>query len=226
MLSSLEVLENYRIFRKVNLTHAIGLFYTPWKYEKTVFRGYRKIPLAWNGLISCVHRLLSMKIVFELTVRQIKYFDILQHCKMQKQVIFIWHRKTSSAHLHQIQCSLLVWLLFIYSVTLSWWRFLSYKTQSIDLQNKSVDWFLYDRNLCHERVKANSHYCRWSPYPMKISERQRFSGVFRRHRNRPYQGGRNVSFSVNFAYVRNEWFHILISETLIGCFLNDRKRMR
>ena len=24
--------------------------------------------------------------------------------------------------------------------------------QSIDLQNKSMDWFLYDKDLCHERV--------------------------------------------------------------------------
>ena len=30
--------------------------------------------------------------------------------------------------------------------------FLSYRNQSIDLQNKSVDWFVYDRNLRHERV--------------------------------------------------------------------------
>ena len=31
---------------------------------------------------------------------------------------------------------------------------LSYRNQSIDLQSKSVDWFLYDRDLRHERVKA------------------------------------------------------------------------
>ena len=29
---------------------------------------------------------------------------------------------------------------------------LSYRSQSIDLQSKSVDWFLYDRELRHERV--------------------------------------------------------------------------
>ena len=33
---------------------------------------------------------------------------------------------------------------------------LSYKNQSIDLQSKSIDWFLYDNGLRHERVKANS----------------------------------------------------------------------
>ena len=39
------------------------------------------------------------------------------------------------------------------SITLSWRRFLSYRNQSIDLLCKSMDWFLYDRDLCHERVK-------------------------------------------------------------------------
>ena len=38
-------------------------------------------------------------------------------------------------------------------LTLSWQRFLSYWNQSIDLQNKSMNWFLYGRDLRHERVK-------------------------------------------------------------------------
>ena len=29
-----------------------------------------------------------------------------------------------------------------------------YRNQSTDLQNKSMDWFLYDKNLHHERVNA------------------------------------------------------------------------
>ena len=39
-------------------------------------------------------------------------------------------------------------------LTLSWWRPISYRNQSIDLLSKSVDWFLYDIGLRHERVKA------------------------------------------------------------------------
>ena len=27
-----------------------------------------------------------------------------------------------------------------------------YKNQSIDLFCKSMDWFLYDKDLCHERI--------------------------------------------------------------------------
>ena len=37
--------------------------------------------------------------------------------------------------------------------TLSWRRPLSYRNQSIDLRSKSMDWFLYDNGLSHERVK-------------------------------------------------------------------------
>ena len=37
-------------------------------------------------------------------------------------------------------------------LTLSWGRPLSYRNQSIDLRGKSMDWFLYDNGLSHERV--------------------------------------------------------------------------
>ena len=39
-------------------------------------------------------------------------------------------------------------------LTLLWTRSLSYGNQSIDLQSKSMDWFLHDRDLRHERVKV------------------------------------------------------------------------
>ena len=38
---------------------------------------------------------------------------------------------------------------------LSWRRPLSYRNQSIDFQSKSMDWFLYDNSLRHERVKKS-----------------------------------------------------------------------
>ena len=41
-------------------------------------------------------------------------------------------------------------------LTLSWRRPLSYRNQTIDLRSKSVDWFLYDNGLSHERVKGLS----------------------------------------------------------------------
>ena len=38
-------------------------------------------------------------------------------------------------------------------LTLSWRRSLSYKNQSTNLKGRSMDWFLYDRDLRHERAK-------------------------------------------------------------------------
>ena len=38
------------------------------------------------------------------------------------------------------------------SLTLSWRRPLSYGNQSINLRSKSMNWFLYDNGLRHERV--------------------------------------------------------------------------
>ena len=49
----------------------------------------------------------------------------------------------------------------INTLTLSRRRPLSYRNQSIDLQNKSMDWFLYDNGLRHERVNLNNS---WSQY--------------------------------------------------------------
>ena len=40
---------------------------------------------------------------------------------------------------------------------LSWRRPLSYRNQFIDLLCKSVDWFLYNNGLLHERVKRQFH---------------------------------------------------------------------
>ena len=60
----------------------------------------------------------------------------------------------------------LIWL------TLSWRRPLSYRNQSIDLLCKSVDWFLYDNGLRHEKVKVAWYWisilCLKSQYPGKV----------------------------------------------------------
>ena len=49
-------------------------------------------------------------------------------------------------------------------LTLSWRRPLSYRNQSIDLQSKSMDWFLYDNNLRHEKVNIKANFGRQSLY--------------------------------------------------------------
>ena len=46
-------------------------------------------------------------------------------------------------------------------LTLSWQRPLLYRNQSIDLLCKSMDWFLYDNALRHERVNLLSPGTTW-----------------------------------------------------------------
>ena len=41
-------------------------------------------------------------------------------------------------------------------LSLSRWRSISYRNQSIDLQSKSMDWFLYDIGLRRGKVKQNA----------------------------------------------------------------------
>ena len=67
------------------------------------------------------------------------------------------------------------YLIFVYSypqgelyLTLSWRRSLSYRNQSIDLQSKSVDWFLYDNGLRHERVNRVTVCCEWDLNPQLL----------------------------------------------------------
>ena len=45
-------------------------------------------------------------------------------------------------------------------------KVLSYKNQPIDLQSKLIDWFVYDRNLCHEAVKGMNYPANitWTSY--------------------------------------------------------------
>ena len=39
-------------------------------------------------------------------------------------------------------------------LTLLWRRPLAYRNQSIDLRSKSMDWFLYNNGLRHDRVNS------------------------------------------------------------------------
>ena len=61
------------------------------------------------------------------------------------------------------------------SLTLSWRRLISYRNQSIDLFRKSVDWFLYDIGLRHERVKHPVVF--FSNLPMNRKSTQKHLGL-------------------------------------------------
>ena len=50
-------------------------------------------------------------------------------------------------------------------LTPSWRRSLSYRNQSINLQSKSMDWFLYGKDLSHERAKEHC-WLKFQPHNM------------------------------------------------------------
>ena len=56
------------------------------------------------------------------------------------------------SHLSYVSYYVLHFTLNYSFLTLSWRRSLSHRNQSIDLLCKSMDWFLYDRDLRHESV--------------------------------------------------------------------------
>ena len=62
-------------------------------------------------------------------------------------------KKKSIMHYNTYQITPGVWWMKRV-LSFSWRRSLLYRNQSIDLQNKSMNWFLYDRNFRHERVNA------------------------------------------------------------------------
>ena len=72
-------------------------------------------------------------------------------------------------------------LLWVWDLTLSWRKSLSYRNQYIDLQGKSMDWVLYNRDLHHEKVNLTPFkpiiifYLAWK-YP-KTKGSMMFSGV-------------------------------------------------
>ena len=75
-------------------------------------------------------------------------FDVFVHSKTQKtkeNKQWLWKNEISKWQEWTFKISV--------TLTLSWRRPLSYRIQSTDLRSKSMDWFLYDNGLRHERVK-------------------------------------------------------------------------
>ena len=69
-----------------------------------------------------------------------------------------WHAQSQQTSKPDHRESTIRWRILCmklyYQLTLSWRRSLSYRNHSIDLRSKSMDWFLYDNSLRHERVKS------------------------------------------------------------------------
>ena len=70
------------------------------------------------------------------------------------------------------------------TLTLPWQRPLSYRNQSIDLLRKSLDWFLYDNGLRHERVKYINPFQPSAPFLYLLKTSENFwCSVFRVYKN-------------------------------------------
>ena len=81
--------------------------------------------------------------------------DFFSKCDQIRRKLRIWsHFLKKSLIENFIFCAVKVCLTifehYVFVLTLSWLRSLLYRDQSIDLHS----WFLYDRNLRHERVKV------------------------------------------------------------------------
>ena len=86
-------------------------------------------------------------------------------------------------------------------LTLSWQRSLSYRNRSTDLLCKSMNWFLYDKDFHHERVKSLYYFFSIVNLNVKMNLMNLYFGFY---------GGigipqlRAISFCINQIY----WFFI------------------
>ena len=95
---------------------------------------------------------------------------------------------------------------------------LSYRNQSIDLLSKSLDWFLYDRDLRHERGKSEAH---WEPSQM--SNPSRPVHFWKLHWNK----NKNFLFSHFFVVSSFQGFvHIFEPAIMIGRSSRHNSRLR
>ena len=96
-------------------------------------------------LFNHLHNLLAGIAIVELRKSYKEHGEELRH-------------KVSKWKVYFTKITSLVWL------TLSWWRQLSCRNQSIDLRSKSMDWFLYNNGLRHERVKENLKFAKYENF--------------------------------------------------------------
>ena len=93
---------------------------------------------AWSALNIYCHSLYAESLLKQskIKTKHTMHFCFTQKKKKKKKKKILLNETTSS------------------DLTLSWRRPLSYMNQFIGLKSKSMDCFLYDRGLLHERVKG------------------------------------------------------------------------
>ena len=95
-------------------------------------------------------------------------------------------------------------------LTLSWRRPLSYRNRSIDLRSKSMDCFLYDNGLRHERIKRSFS---WMSLQFPGRVRFKLDGLTIWVTRMYVMGIRSTSSSLNLTYLA------LVSFVLFSFFL-------
>ena len=109
-----------------------------------------------KGQPNFINRLFILPTLFSKIYFRVSYLGIwwcheIWICKIKFDVLEN-KRNTWS----KIKTFVLVLHMLSFRLTLSWRRPLSYRNQSINLLCKSMDWFLYDNGLRHEKVKKQT----------------------------------------------------------------------
>ena len=115
---------------------------------------YTKIKIAF--LVFMLLPILFRKELYNFGILAVKHIRFLKQINLRVYLFSTWCGNKKRYVLKQNLSYRFVYgrMIFCYhqELTRSWRRSLSYRNQSIDLQNRSMDWFLYDRGLRHKRV--------------------------------------------------------------------------
>ena len=99
----------------------------------------------------CEHRMI-FKYVWPFFNIMNKRFKII-YLRLLVDLNSIWTSTTNKNWLFWTSSQMEVRLVFFYIFNSFMIDSLSYWNQSIDLFWKSIDWFLYDKDFCHEKAK-------------------------------------------------------------------------
>ena len=143
------------------------------KIKRTLSRSIRKPFISKFWCITLYHKYLqedSFMAIARTSLSEIlgvlhdkpNFFKILSNRTIDKLTLWLADR-TDNVSLGESPLLKYCWItssLFVKTtLTLLWRRPLSYRNQSTDLQSKSMNWFLYDRGLRHDRVIEVNDTC-------------------------------------------------------------------
>ena len=121
-------------------SEVMNAFNSPWLTEKwPEKRNYKVLNIVWDAVFHIKNLLIVSSLQINVFGNQLK-----ENLKVNNK-----NTRVSLNLIPSYQQSRRK----VLKLTLSWRRLLPYINQSIDLQSKSMDWFLYGNGLRHERIK-------------------------------------------------------------------------